>query len=78
MVSERPSEWSHFGPGSRIGKYVLEHQIGHGGMAVVFRAREDQLGRAHVRATGPTIGSPSWAARGAGWSSQPGACQVTG
>src|SRR5215469_16921455 len=44
MVSDRPSEWSHFGPGSRIGKYVLEQQIGHGGMAVVFRAREDQLG----------------------------------
>jgi hypothetical protein len=45
MVSDVPWEGSHFGPGSRIGKYVLEQQIGHGGMAVVFRARDDQLGR---------------------------------
>jgi serine/threonine-protein kinase len=45
MVSDLPWEESHFGPGSRIGKYVLEQQIGHGGMAVVFRARDDQLGR---------------------------------
>jgi Protein kinase domain len=45
MVNDLPWEGSHFGPGSRIGKYVLEKQIGHGGMAVVFRARDDQLGR---------------------------------
>src|SRR5215469_15389517 len=45
MVSDQPWDWNHYGPGSRIGKYVLEQQIGHGGMAVVFRAREDQLGR---------------------------------
>jgi len=45
MVSDLPWEESHFGPGSRIGKYVLEKQIGHGGMAVVFRAHDDQLGR---------------------------------
>jgi Protein kinase domain len=45
MVSGLPWEESHFRPGSRIGKYVLEQQIGHGGMAVVFRARDDQLGR---------------------------------
>jgi tRNA A-37 threonylcarbamoyl transferase component Bud32 len=45
MVSDLPWEKSHFGPGSRIGKYVLEQQIGHGGMAVVFRARDSQLGR---------------------------------
>jgi Protein kinase domain len=45
MVSDLPWQESHFGPGSRIGKYVLEQQIGHGGMAVVFRARDDQLGR---------------------------------
>jgi hypothetical protein len=45
MVSDPPWEESRFGPGSRIGKYVLERQIGHGGMAVVFRARDTQLGR---------------------------------
>jgi len=45
MVSDLPWEAGHFGPGSQIGKYVLEQQIGHGGMAVVFRARDDQLGR---------------------------------
>jgi serine/threonine-protein kinase len=45
MVSDLPWEGSRFGYGSRIGKYVLEQQIGHGGMAVVFRARDNQLGR---------------------------------
>jgi hypothetical protein len=45
MASDQPWEESRFGPGSRIGKYVLEQQIGRGGMAVVFRARDDQLGR---------------------------------
>jgi serine/threonine protein kinase len=45
MVSDLTWEESHLRPGSRIGKYVLEQQIGHGGMAVVFRARDDQLGR---------------------------------
>ncbi len=45
MVSDLLWEGSHFGHGSRIGKYVLEQQIGQGGMAVVFRARDDQLGR---------------------------------
>jgi len=32
-------------PGSRIAGYRLEEQIGHGGMAVVFRARDESLGR---------------------------------
>ena len=45
MISGLPWHGSHFGPGSRIGKYALEQQIGQGGMAVVFRARDDQLGR---------------------------------
>src|ERR1700722_16514430 len=45
MVSDLLGEESPFGPGSRIGKYVLEEQIGRGGMAVVFTARDDQLGR---------------------------------
>jgi serine/threonine-protein kinase len=45
MVSDLPWEESHLGSGSRIGKYVLVEQIGQGGMAVVFKARDDQLGR---------------------------------
>jgi hypothetical protein len=32
-------------PGSRTAGYVLEEQIGRGGMAVVFRARDERLGR---------------------------------
>jgi serine/threonine protein kinase len=32
-------------PGDKIAGYVLEAQIGEGGMAVVFRARDEGLGR---------------------------------
>ena len=34
-----------FTPGSRIAGYMLEEQIGAGGMAVVFRARDERLQR---------------------------------
>jgi Protein kinase domain len=34
-----------FAAGSRIAGYRLEERIGQGGMAVVFRARDEQLGR---------------------------------
>jgi serine/threonine-protein kinase len=34
-----------FGAGSRIAGYRLEEQVGQGGMAVVFRARDEHLGR---------------------------------
>jgi len=33
------------GHGSRVGRYLLERQIGRGGMAAVFTARDEQLGR---------------------------------
>lgn len=33
------------GPGSRIAGYLIEEQVGAGGMAVVFRARDETLGR---------------------------------
>src|SRR6266568_273907 len=32
-------------PGNRIGQYVIEQQIGSGGMAGVFSARDESLGR---------------------------------
>ena len=34
-----------FAPGARISGYLLEEQIGRGGMAVVFRARDERLNR---------------------------------
>jgi serine/threonine-protein kinase len=34
-----------FGPGRRVAGYLLEEQIGAGGMAVVFRAIDERLGR---------------------------------
>jgi hypothetical protein len=37
--------WAGFSVGSRIAGYRLEKQIGQGGMAVVFRARDERLQR---------------------------------
>ena len=39
------AEQAWLGPGSRIGQYVIEQQVGSGGMAVVFSARDETLGR---------------------------------
>jgi serine/threonine protein kinase len=69
MTSEftaRPA--GYFGelePGSRIAGYVIEEQIGAGGMAVVFRARDEMLGRlAAVKVIAPPMaGDPEFRAR---------------
>ena len=45
MSGELPNEAGIAGPGDRVGRYVLERQIGRGGMATVFAARDEQLGR---------------------------------
>src|ERR1700722_3209998 len=52
-------------PGSRIAGYVIEEQIGAGGMAVVFRARDEILGRlAAVKVIAPPMaGDPEFRAR---------------
>jgi serine/threonine protein kinase len=44
------------GPGSRVAGYLIEEQIGAGGMAVVFRARDEVLGRlAAVKIIAPAM-----------------------
>ncbi len=40
-----PGPRGSFAPGSRIASYVIEQQVGIGGMSVVYRARDDALGR---------------------------------
>jgi serine/threonine-protein kinase len=43
-------------PGSQLAGYVIEEQIGAGGMAVVFRARDQVLGRpAALKVLSPTL-----------------------
>jgi WD40 repeat protein len=41
----RGGAWAVPGPGSQVAGYLLEQQLGAGGMAVVFRARDVRLGR---------------------------------
>jgi serine/threonine protein kinase len=43
-------------PGARIAGYVIEEQVGAGGMAVVFRARDEMLGRlAAIKIMAPSL-----------------------
>jgi len=45
-------------PGSRVAGYVIEEQIGAGGMAVVYRARDEVLGRlVAVKVLSPALAS---------------------
>ena len=47
---------TRLGPGNRIADYVIEEQIGAGGMAMVFRARDKVLGRlAAVKVLSPPL-----------------------
>jgi WD40 repeat protein len=45
-------------PGSKVAGYVIEEQVGAGGMAIVYRARDDVLGRlVAVKVLAPALAS---------------------
>ncbi len=45
MSGELPSAWGGLAAGSRIAGYLIQEQIGRGGMAVVYRASDSRLNR---------------------------------
>jgi hypothetical protein len=45
VIEERPERLAGIGAGSRRAGYLLEKRAGAGGMAVVYRARDERLGR---------------------------------
>ncbi len=45
MTQDNPGIPGSFAPGARVAGYLLEEQIGQGGMAVVFRAHDERLDR---------------------------------
>jgi serine/threonine protein kinase/DNA-binding beta-propeller fold protein YncE len=45
VTEDNPGVLGGFAPGARIAGYLLEEQIGQGGMAVVFRAHDERLER---------------------------------
>jgi serine/threonine protein kinase len=45
VTQDNPAVPGGFAPGSRVAGYLLEEQIGQGGMAVVFRAHDERLDR---------------------------------
>ena len=45
MSGELPSASGGLAPGSRIASYLIEKQVGRGGMAVVYRASDPRLNR---------------------------------
>jgi serine/threonine protein kinase len=56
FVERTYDSFTGVGPGSRVAGYLVEEQIGAGGMAVVFRARDEVLGRlAAVKIIAPAM-----------------------
>jgi serine/threonine-protein kinase len=64
-MNEANSGSANVGPGDKIAGYQLEEQVGQGGMAVVYRARDERLDRqVALKVLAPTLAAdPAFRAR---------------
>src|SRR5919199_1508211 len=45
VMADLDQRWTDDRPGSRVGPYIIDHEVGRGGMGVVYRAHRADTGQ---------------------------------